>query len=221
MPNIVFCLTGNHFTSRFLQSWTKLISHLPEYRVSPTYSYTVGSEVFKLRNTALGGDRQGPVNQPPFRGLLYDYLFWLDSDMVFEPTDFYSLLSTLESSPNISILAALYTAQPQLAHYSAALHLTRRPLPHSAKGGYLTKKSLEGHTKPIPVDFSGMGFMLIRRGVVEALDYPWFVQMRSDQPGVLDTSGEDVSFCLRARDAGFPTYIHPQVVVGHEKLVVI
>lgn len=222
MTNIVFCIPGSHFTNKFLLSWTKLITQLPNWGIQPIYSFATGSDIFVLRNATLGGDRKGDKNQPLFHGQAdYDYLMWLDSDMVFTPEHFHTLFTTMEKGPKISILSGLYTSQAHLENFSAAVHITRKPLPHSTPDGYITEKTIKGKKKPFEVDFSGLGFMLVRKGVYEALDYPWFVQMRSDLPDVYDITGEDTAFCLRARDAGFKTYVHPEVIVGHEKMLVI
>ena len=45
------------------------------------------------------------------------------------------------------------------------------------------------------------------------MDYPWF--------GMINHHGEDLSFQLRAKDAGFDSYVDTSIIVGHEKGVVL
>jgi hypothetical protein len=61
----------------------------------------------------------------------------------------------------------------------------------------------------------GMGVMLIKRKVFEALTEPWFeTPWRNDKRGYV---GEDVFFCRKAQAAGFKIYIDHDVSkeIGH------
>jgi hypothetical protein len=66
----------------------------------------------------------------------------------------------------------------------------------------------------IEVDATGMAFTLIKRRVFETLLDPWFEfdTMPGNEPYEY---GEDVTFCLRARKAGFKVVVRPDCVVGH------
>jgi hypothetical protein len=77
--------------------------------------------------------------------------------------------------------------------------------------------------KPFTVDYTGFGWVMIRHGVFERLEYPWFApKMQVFESGaVQDMCGEDVSFCLDAKEAGIETWCDPRIRVGHEKTRVI
>lgn len=66
-------------------------------------------------------------------------------------------------------------------------------------------------SKVLEVGAVGTGFMLIRREVLEAVPEPWF------EGGVLasDGVGEDVLFCLKARQKGYRTFVDTGLKVGH------
>jgi hypothetical protein len=85
--------------------------------------------------------------------------------------------------------------------------------------------SIVKRRKPFTVDYSGFGWLLIKKGVFEhaEMKYPWFApQMQVFDSGeVQDMCGEDVSFCLDAIKAGFEIWIDPQCRVGHEKTRII
>ena len=54
------------------------------------------SNVYHVRNMCLGGDVTKGARQKPFQGNIdYDYIMWIDSDMVFKPEDFTALINTL------------------------------------------------------------------------------------------------------------------------------
>ena len=60
-------------------------------------------------------------------------------------------------------------------------------------------------------------------GRISEMKYPWFApKMQVFESGeVQDMCGEDVSFCLDAKEAGFEIWCDPRVRVGHEKMRVI
>ena len=88
-----------------------------------------------------------------------------------------------------------------------------------------TIDSISKRKKSFTVDYTGFGWLLIKKGVFESegLPYPWFApKMQVFESGeVQDMCGEDVSFCLDAKEAGFEIWCDPQVRVGHEKTRVI
>ena len=69
----------------------------------------------------------------------------------------------------------------------------------------------------IEVKGNGMGWMLVKKGVFEKTEYPWFGPIIMG----LDYCGEDVAFQVRAKDAGFDSYVDTSIIVGHEKEVVL
>lgn len=64
---------------------------------------------------------------------------------------------------------------------------------------------------------TGCGFLLIRRDVVDAIRYPWFkVEWDGER-----CDGEDVTFCKRAWEKGFPVMVDTNLHIGHIKPVVL
>lgn len=84
----------------------------------------------------------------------------------------------------------------------------------------LCPSDIEGKQELIEVAYTGMGFMLVKKGVFEILGYPWFKPIEKRIGDMVDFTMEDVAFCLRAREKGFEVLIDPTVKVGHEKEVV-
>ena len=88
-----------------------------------------------------------------------------------------------------------------------------------------TIDSISKRKKPFTVDYTGFGWLLIKNGVFEheGMPYPWFApKMQIFESGeVQDMCGEDVSFCLDAKEAGFEIWCDPRIRVGHEKTRII
>ena len=104
----------------------------------------------------------------------------------------------------------------------------------SSNGGVMNHETLDTiqkRKKPFTVDYAGFGWLLIKKGVFEDFDesgkkkmpYPWFApKMQVFESGtVQDMCGEDVSFCLDAKEAGYEIWCDPRIRVGHEKTRVI
>ena len=71
--------------------------------------------------------------------------------------------------------------------------------------------------------FSGMGFMMVRYGIFEALTYPWiFPAIEMGKGRASELTGDDFSFCHRVKkEADIDVWVDPKVVVGHEKSTVL
>ena len=58
----------------------------------------------------------------------------------------------------------------------------------------------------------GTGAILIRRHVLEAIEPPWFDTVRDETGGLVS---EDVTFCEKAREAGFGVWLDATQSIGH------
>ena len=129
---------------------------------------------------------------------------WIDSDIVFKPEHFFKLLEH-----DKDIVSGLYLKKPQTDSMA--------DIPTSfacfVDDDYRNLMTHEANGELINVRANGMGWMLVKIGVFEKIDYPWF--------GMINHHGEDLSFQLRAKDAGFDSYVDTSIIVGHEKEVVL
>ena len=73
----------------------------------------------------------------------------------------------------------------------------------------------------LEVDFCGFAFILLKRGTMEAVGYPWFRERYLERGEWKQTLSEDIAWCANARDAGKHIYIDPLVRIGHKKKTVI
>ena len=77
----------------------------------------------------------------------------------------------------------------------------------------------------IDVEYTGMGWMLVKKGVFEKMEYPWF-RPEMTSMDITDPSGneikvkefttEDVFFCRKVKEMGFKVLVDTSVVVGNE-----
>ncbi|SIO58388.1 hypothetical protein [Paraburkholderia phenazinium] len=124
-----------------------------------------------------------------------DYVLFLDSDMVFHPWTIRQLIER-----DVDIVGGTY--------------VKRRP-PHTLLGKALDGRMLEEAIAGQQVggdrlyEASGIpgGCMLIKMGVFEKLQKPYFQTPAQITDGVAWVEGEDYFFCRTAREAGFKVWI--------------
>ena len=228
---IVFCLPGRGVSFSFLKSFVQLCFDLVQSGASIQISQDYSSMVNFARCKCLGANVLRGPNQLPWDGKLkYDYQLWIDSDIVFNSEKFFQLI--LDANPTVegttherSIVAGWYATED--GRTTSVAHWLEED-DFRSNGGVMnheTVESISKRKKPFTVDYTGFGWLLIKKGVFEneGMPYPWFApKMQVFESGeVQDMCGEDVSFCLDAKEAGFEIWCDPRIRVGHEKTRVI
>jgi len=216
---VVFCLPGRGCSYIFLKAFVQLCFDLVQAGASIQISQDYSSMVNFARCKCLGANVLRGPSQKPWDGKLdYDYQLWIDSDIVFDSEKFYRLVSM-----DKDIAAGWYCTEDGQTT-SVAHWLDEEDF--RGNGGVMNHETLESMSKrrkPFTVDYTGFGWVLIKKGVFENLEYPWFApKMQVFESGeVQDMCGEDVSFCLDAKDKGFEIWCDPRIRVGHEKTRII
>ena len=218
---VVFCLPGRGVSYTFLKNFVTLCFDLVQNKASIQISQDYSSMVNFARCKCLGANVLRGPDQLPWDGKLkYDYQLWIDSDIVFNVEKFYQLVLMDEK-----IASGRYCTEDGKTT-SVAHWLDEDDF--KGNGGVMNHETLDSiakRKKPFTVDYAGFGWLLIKHGVFEdeGIKYPWFApKMQIFESGaVQDMCGEDVSFCLDAKEAGFRIMCDPRIRVGHEKTRVI
>ena len=218
---VVFCLPGRGVSYTFLKNFVTLCFDLVQNKASIQISQDYSSMVNFARCKCLGANVLRGPDQLPWDGKLkYDYQLWIDSDIVFNVEKFYQLVLMDEK-----IASGWYCTEDGKTT-SVAHWLDEDDF--KGNGGVMNHETLDSiakRQKPFTVDYAGFGWLLIKHGVFEdpQMPYPWFApKMQVFESGaVQDMCGEDVSFCLDAKEAGFRIMCDPRIRVGHEKTRVI
>jgi len=217
---VIFCLPGRTFSDNFLKSWTNLITELPKNNIKWAMSQKYHVNRYFVCNSCLGGSSIGGKNQKPFQGKVdYDYLMWIDSDQVFEPWQFFKLLEKAEET-NTSILSGLYLMQGGEV-FATVKDWDKEFFKKNGYFKFLKPQDILNKKEIFKVSYTGFGWLLVKKGVFESLDYPWVQPTWFDQDGIREMTTTDCGFMHRAADKGFNTYIDPTIVVGHEKTQIL
>lgn len=140
-----------------------------------------------------------------------EWLWMIDDDMTFAP-DIVERLVAAAHPKRRPIVGGLCFSVSRDGIVAPTLYRL------DEKSGVLDRaRHLPDTPELVPVDATGAACLLVHRRVFEKLDdaspSPWFDEM--DLCG--DRLGEDLTFCLRARLAGFPIYVHTGIEAGHVK----
>jgi len=211
---IIFCLPGptNGFSENFLQGWTKLIVTCLENNIKFTISNQQSSVVYYVRNLCLGGDVLRGINQKPFDGKIdYTHMMWIDSDIVFNPEQFIKLLNY-----DKDVVSGIY----KMAGGKQFATVEKMDEEFFKKNGtfkFWTDEDIKDKKGLIEVDYTGLGWILIKKGVFEQLEYPWFRPLWKEFGNIKDFTSEDSALCMMLKEKGIKIYVDPEIRVGHEK----
>lgn len=230
---IIFCLPGGPFSGDFLVNFYGLTSRLLCAQVNTSIAHLTGSCIHRLRNQVGGGRPEGGLFQRPFDvfGEEYDYIMWIDSDIMFTLKDFTNLV-VLDKD----VATGWYSQKNKLP----ACGFTQKtkdkydqktpPFPLYDRHNvyrFFNDNDIESKTDPYVIDWVGMGWFLIKAGVVDNVKYPWFtpltVRVGKTEAGehLYDSLSEDLSFQIALKNAGYDIWLDPTIRVGHEKTQVL
>ena len=216
---IIFCLPGASYSGRFLQCWTNLLAELPKYKITYGLSQHYLCNIYHSRTKCLGVSIERGVNQKPFDGkIFYDYILWIDSDMVFEPEDLFKLIDH-----DKDVISGMYKMSDDV-NFATVENMDEEFFEQWMHYPFLNQKTIDQKEgKLFKADYTGMGFMLVKYGVFEKMKYPYFYPRKQEWPqyGWEEFVWDDVEFCLRVKEAGFDVWVDPGVRLGHEKTKIL
>lgn len=214
---IAFCMPGRTYSREFLLCWSDLMMQCANKGHQVMISQQYSSVVHFARAKCLGGDVLKGKDQKPFQGQMdYDVLMWIDSDILFKPEDLFALLE----SPH-DVTAGVYMME-DLQNFATVKEWNKEFFEKKGTFKFLRPDDIIGAPQYMQVAYTGMGWMLIRKGVVEDLKYPWFhSDLEKVTDDIVDMNSEDVAFCKALWAAGHPIHIDTKIRVGHQKLMAI
>lgn len=197
----------------------------------------LGSQRIRQRIYVESGPRISPArNRIVARMLLDENLQWLlmlDTDMTFTPDLLDRMLEVADPNDERPIIGALCFAGGRDFRIAPTIYVAN---PDAPPGELNLRQHLDyPENAVIRVHGTGAACILIHRSVFEGLYaqfkdrtvYPWFAE--TEIPPGYDNGvrydgadiGEDITFSLRAVQAGFPIHVHTGIKVGHRKKVTL
>lgn len=190
-------------SAQFVQSLANLLISPRKYDIE--VGFQMSSLVYDSRNQLA----ERAINSNA------DYVFWLDSDMIFMPDTLHMMLLTLINN-SLPMLAGVYFRRRPPFTPTLYKEVTISPMGVRCDDypeDEIPEKEL------FEVEGCGFGCVLMRKDVL------WNVMIQQNRDGLLFSPikgvGEDLSFCWRARQCGYKITCDPTIALGHEVKTVI
>ena len=132
-----------------------------------------------------------------------DYVFWLDSDMVFKPDTLVRMMDALQKN-DIDILTGLYFRR--VPPYTPVLYNVLDI--EGVKADFSEFDQIPD--KLFEVGACGFGCVLMKTDVFFDVQGKF-----GNMFAPIGNNGEDVAFCWRARECGYKVICDPSVICGH------
>tara|TARA_B100000401_G_C52694583_1_gene666080 strand:- start:266 stop:934 length:669 start_codon:yes stop_codon:yes gene_type:complete len=222
MKKVIVAFPGREYSGDFLMVWSETLLALTKegYQVALVNQYS--SFVPFARMKTLGLDVLRGKDQKPFDGKV-DYDVWLtiDSDIIFTPKQVMEIIEDTDKYPVVSGMYRLGAT-----HYSPVQEWDTEFFKKNGHFEFVTKDSIDPNKKYISVAYNGMGLFACKKEVLESLNYPYFyhppVEMELDEGNsVSEMLSEDVAFCRNIKEAGYDITVNTNIVVGHEKRLIL
>lgn len=208
--NIIFCLTGKTFSSKFLLGWTTLVNYCINTGHNLIVSHGYHPNKFTEKNLCIGGYDSGDISQKPFEGKAeYDYAFWIDSNTIFTPKDVQKLIDL---------------DKPISSGISGSSMIAETLSSDTAQQKMMTSEEFEKKKEPFKVEFVGFNFLCVKKGVLESLEYPFFKPHCLNFSKLADDgktekvcrvyTNDETSFCFDMKENGIDIVVDPSVIVG-------
>ena len=191
---VIFCIPGRTFSRHFLNSWSELINELPSMNIE----WELVSDYYPYLHKVRDRIKQRAIQKE------YDYLMWIDSDMVFKSQDFKRLWYHKDKC---DIVSGVYFAQNGTDIFDVPTEFACVGLDENR-----LNKFQHSSDELVEVRANGMGWMLVKKGVFESIDKQFDMGERR---------GEDLVFQLKASEKGFKSYVDASLIVGHEKSLIL
>ena len=211
--DVVIATPGHSMHKEYVKSLMTTTSYLNSvgktYHFVNQYSSFVPSARENTATDSYGADWEATG----FGGGKFTYgrILWIDSDISWTVDNLEVLLST-----DLDIVSGMMPVSRDSR--IGAMRFNEYGHPMSLRGlDFLMEAD------PFEVDGVSFGFLAVKSGVFEKMSRPWFKIRQTSIEGVgyaVDL-GEDYSWCVGAKEAGFKIWVHPLVKVEHMKEMVL
>jgi len=227
--DIIFLVPGRETSMTWVVAWSDLIVKCLQANLKIKFITQYNAVVYYARNACLMGNNTAQADQELFGGQFnYKYICWIDSDtlpsfeglarLINQDKDIIGGIYKMQNNKDFAVVKEIdYDYFKKNGHFEFLSVNEVKAL------CTINRKSKDIKDTLMEVEYSGFGFMLIKKGVFEAIKYPWFKPLFFDIPGndITEFMSEDVSFCQSAKKLGFKVFVDFAIQCGHVKSFII
>ena len=199
---IGICVAGQTFSQPWLVHWTRLITS-PEFAGAHdvVMNFHYSTNVYMTRMCAARDILQTEL----------DYVLWIDDDQLFTVEQVLQLINDLNCQPQVDMVAGWTLCGTDYFSTAEQLSCTLLGKEHRLN----VAEDLEAGGDLQELAYTGFPLVLMRWEMLKRLGPQAFLAY-GEMNGL--PRGEDVSFCLRAREAGMHLAVDRRVKLPHLKL---
>lgn len=210
--DVLIATPGSSYKAAYVDSLVATTRVLNEYGISYHLLNKSGSFIPSTREQVASDSYGHDWSTNEIAGGKYSYkkIFWIDSDIEWEPDDFMRIYDS-----EMDIVSGVYMTHP---NGTVAVNLTD-PEGRPTK---VNKSDFLLRWDPVEVGGVGFGFVAMKHGVFESMKRPWFKirEVYWEENGFPVNMGEDYSWCEGAKEAGYKIWVDSLVKVKHHKEVI-
>lgn len=192
----------------FLESLVRTLNHDKDTRLIS------GTLPIRFRPAGICDARNEGVGA--FLATGAEWLWFVDTDMGFLPDTLPRLLGVADPVGRPVVGALCYGVREEEGNGFGGFRTRSFPTLYawSDRDGSFAEADSAPKDALVRVDGTGAACLLIHRSILEKVGSGWFDTI----PGADgEPMGEDLSFCLRLRDAGIPVHVHTGIRTSHQK----
>jgi len=210
--DVLIATPGATMEAQYVKSLVLTLSECDKKGISYKLLNGYSSLVHHARElTASGSDNHNldpTQTSPGGKDITYNKIFWIDSDISWTPEQFFKIYDS-----DKDVICGAYLLADG---FTTSVHGWENPYP-------IPPHEIIKMTEVIKIQSLGFGFVAMKSGVFEKISRPWFnleyvkVGQTADGKDIIDSVGEDISWCVKAYRSGIDLYFDPTVLVTHLK----
>ena len=210
--DVLIATPGAMLEAQYVKSLVKTLEECDKRGVSYKWLNNYSSLVHHARELVASGAEGLELDPEQItaggKDITYNKIFWIDSDISWTPEQFFKIYDS-----DKDVICGAYLLADG---FTTTVHEWGKP-------GGMSATEIVKMKDPIRVQSLGFGFVAMKSGIFEKIQRPWFnleyVKVGQDKDGkdIIDSVGEDISWCVKAYRAGVELYFDPTVLVTHLK----
>ena len=215
---IIFCVPGKQFNSRFLLNWSELLLKCLLNNYRPILCQENDRNIFIQRNKCLGGNiLEDNSDQIPFQGQVeYDYLVWIDPNVLFTYDDLTKLLNS-----KYDVTSGVYIFNTQNNVTNVVQKFDYEFYKKNGTFNFLVHDEVvkldKTDNRYFEAEFVDLGWVCMKKGVAEKIEYPWFEPHTKEGESV-NLFTDSYSYCKKLKNKGIKIMVDSNIKMNYSEL---
>jgi hypothetical protein len=195
---LLVCVLGNQFSENFLRSWTEFIGYCLTHNIRPVLANVCESSFFIHKNHCLMCDMSKGPSQVPLKGEMeYDYVLWLSSSCLLQSSQHLERLMEMDKD----VVSPSFVSSHSVNHMNFIQEVEfDKDQSYSFESREDVEKMTKDNVEDVKVDYLEMKCTLMKKGVLEKIQYPWFSGDQTNLTG-------EVFFCRKCKEEEIDIYV--------------